>query len=82
MENNKYDECGKKHGLWEYLYPNGKICSKGYYLNGKKIGRWFLYFRNGNEKVEQETIYVNHKRTLIFIFNRDSKIEKVKFYIK
>ena len=82
MGNNKYDDYGKKHGLWEYFYPNGNICYRGDYSNGKKIGRWFLYFRNTKERVEQETIYVNHKKTLGFIFDINSKIRKIQFYIK
>ena len=32
---NKRNEQGKLHGPWEWYYENGKLSSKGNYVNGK-----------------------------------------------
>ncbi|SDF32600.1 hypothetical protein [Cellulophaga baltica] len=36
-----------KHGLYKELYAN-KVLEEGNYQNGKKIGKWKSYYRNGN----------------------------------
>ena len=37
---NQTNSQGQQHGLWEYYYSNGKLGSKGYCKNNKKIGPW------------------------------------------
>lgn len=49
------DAEGLYQGMWENYYLNGKLKSKGEYLDGKKYGKWIYYFQNG--KVEQEGYY-------------------------
>ena len=43
-----YDKVSKKYefpenGIWEYRYNDGKICIKGLFKNGEKVGTWFFY---------------------------------------
>ena len=47
MEKNHYNKEGKQEGYWEYYYDNGKLESKGKYINGKKEGYWEWYHSNG-----------------------------------
>jgi antitoxin component YwqK of YwqJK toxin-antitoxin module len=42
-----FDENNKKTGYWEEYYNNGKIYSKGYYLNGERHGYWEKYWYHG-----------------------------------
>ena len=44
---NQYDPEGNKIGYWENYYKNGKIQTKGNYINGKREGIWEIYFDNG-----------------------------------
>ena len=44
---NLYNEKGEKHGYWEIYYDNGKLYSKGNYVNGKEHGYWEVYWYNG-----------------------------------
>jgi antitoxin component YwqK of YwqJK toxin-antitoxin module len=46
------DENNKKTGCWEDYYKNGKIYSKGYYLNGERHGYWEWYYPNGKIKLK------------------------------
>ena len=45
---NLYNEKGKEYGLWEYYWDNGKLYSKGDYVDGKEHGLWERYYKNGN----------------------------------
>ena len=45
---NQYDPEGNKQGYWEYYHPNGKLLSKGNYINNKKEGNWESYWNNGD----------------------------------
>ena len=53
------DENVKKQGEWKYYYPDGKIKSKGKYLNNRKNGKWTFYFQDGS--YEQKGRYKNGK---------------------
>ena len=48
MEKNQYNESLEKIGYWEIFYPNGKLHSKGNFINDSKDGYWEGYFTNGN----------------------------------
>ena len=37
---NQRNAQGKRHGLWEDYYSNGKLRWKGYCKNNKDIGLW------------------------------------------
>ena len=43
---NKYNEQGEPHGPWEMYHANGKLWSKGNYINNKKHGPWEWYWDN------------------------------------
>lgn len=49
------DTAGRQQGMWKELYPDGKIKSKGEYINSKRVGEWVFY--HPNEKVEQNGKY-------------------------
>lgn len=55
LEKGIVDEKGLKQGPWEEYYLNGKLKSKGEYLNGNKYGKWEYYFTSG--KTEQKGTY-------------------------
>jgi len=48
---------GKREGDWKFVYPNGKIKSKGKYVNGRKVGKWKYFFNSG--KTEQKGDFKN-----------------------
>ena len=56
---NQYDSEGNKQGMW-YDYYDGKLYSKGNYINNKKEGYWETYHSNG--QLEGKVSYVNGKR--------------------
>jgi len=37
----------KRMGYWEIYWPNGKLYSKGEYINDKETGPWEYYHDNG-----------------------------------
>ncbi len=43
QDHNKYDENGKRTGIWRKYYPNKRICYSGQFVNGKEVGT-FKYF--------------------------------------
>jgi antitoxin component YwqK of YwqJK toxin-antitoxin module len=40
---NLYNEKGEKHGYWEEYWNNGKLESRGNYVNGKREGYWEMF---------------------------------------
>ena len=44
---NQYDSEGNKQGYWENYNTNGKIESKGNYINNIRDGYWEYYYPNG-----------------------------------
>ena len=46
-EINQYDSEGNKQGYWENYNTNGKIESKGNYINNIRDGYWEYYYPNG-----------------------------------
>ena len=38
----------KKEGLVEYFHDNGNLQSRGYYLDGAKVGEWQYFDEDGN----------------------------------
>ena len=45
-----YNSNGKRHGEHLVYYPSGSIMFKGNWNNGKEIGQWFFYSKNGELK--------------------------------
>ena len=56
---NLYNEKGKKHGVWEDYYYDGKLFSRGNYVNGKRHGLSEFYYNNGQLSYRRN--YVNGK---------------------
>jgi antitoxin component YwqK of YwqJK toxin-antitoxin module len=48
---------GRKQGYWDDYYDNGRIRSKGNYVNGYQDGVWVFYGVNG--KISSKASYVN-----------------------
>jgi len=44
---NLYNKKGEEHGYWEDYYYNGKLSSKGNYVDGNRHGYWERYYSNG-----------------------------------
>ena len=44
---NQFDENNKRIGYWEQFHYNGKLSSKGNFINGKLTGYWEEYYTNG-----------------------------------
>ncbi len=65
------DKKGKKQGSWKYFYPNGKIKSKGKYINGKKEGKWQYYFNSGI--TEQKGTFKNGKPNGVWFWFYENK---------
>lgn len=42
-----YNINGEKHGEWLESYSNGQIKEKGNYKDGRKVGKWEYYTKNG-----------------------------------
>ena len=42
-----HNDKGEPHGYWEYYYSNGKLSSKGNFVNGEQHGYWEYYYYNG-----------------------------------
>ena len=57
---NQYDPEGNKTGYWELYWDNGKLHSKGNYINGIEDGPWKTYHENG--QLQRNGSYINGKR--------------------
>jgi len=75
-----YNDNNKKEGYWEEYFHDGKIYSKGHYVNGKQHGYWEQYYVNG--KLESKGNYKNNLKDGYWEFYwRDGKLEKTGQYI-
>ena len=55
----KMDAEGKKQGLWNEFYPDGKLKAKGDYKDNLKEGKWIYFYPDG--VVEQEGVFAKGK---------------------
>lgn len=73
--------CKIKNGEFISLYPNGKIESKGMYIDNKREGTWFNFYHNG--KMKDSVVYSNGNPIGIILswypngFQRDSVYSSV-----
>ena len=51
---------GKKDGLWETYYEDGKLSSNRNYKNGKRDGLWETYYEDG--QLSRKFNYKNNKK--------------------
>jgi antitoxin component YwqK of YwqJK toxin-antitoxin module len=56
----EFDENNLRNGYWEEYWDNGKILSKGTYLNGLRHGYWEFYY--DNEILESEGNFIKGDR--------------------
>ncbi len=49
-----FDQAGKRKGVWEYYYDNGKLWSRCSYTNGIKNGKSEVWYENGQKRYEGE----------------------------
>jgi antitoxin component YwqK of YwqJK toxin-antitoxin module len=59
MKKNQRNKDGDLDGYWESYYANGKLSSKGNYINGQKHGSCEWYWSNGN--LMYKITYLNGK---------------------
>ena len=52
---------GKRHGRWEFFYPNGSLASDGVYVQGMKDGPWVMYHETRAKWLEGR--YIGDQRT-------------------
>jgi len=75
---------GKNDVLVEFYTDNGKLQSRGYFLNKKRIGQWIYYFKDGKKMSEEfykegkldgvlTNFYPNGKATEISIYKNGMK---------
>ena len=54
-EVNPFDEFGRNTGTYKYYYESGKMMMTGKLEKGRKVGKWYEYYKNGRKKIE--TLY-------------------------
>ncbi len=47
---NQLDSEGRRVGVWQKNYPNGRLMYEGEYKNGKPWGEWVRYYETGQKK--------------------------------
>lgn len=63
----------QKDSLWRYYTYNHKLCTAGYYKDGKRVGTWVAYDFNGDREMEYD--YTSKK--LLFSKKHENKLEQV-----
>ena len=65
---------GKGYENSEVYFPNGQLRKKGYLKNGKKVGKWTFFHRDGN--IEAERLFHEDKPTGIWVvYNHHHEID-------
>ncbi len=55
---NRTDEQGRKEGLWEKRYPNGKLRYRGHFRNGMPTGIFKYYW--DNDSIQNISVYTDN----------------------
>ena len=79
---NKYNEQGLEHGPWEDYYSNGKLYSRGNYVNGKLHGVFDYYFNTG--VLCSRRNYINgkpHGLTEWYVYNGGINLRHLEFFL-
>ena len=63
-----YNSNGKRHGEHLVYYPSGSIMFKGNWNNGKEIGQWFFYSKNG--ELKKTKLFKNGELEKIQVFKK------------
>ena len=78
---NKYNEQGEPHGPWEMYHANGKLWSKGNYINNKKHGPWEWYWDSGNLMYKRN--FLNGKKHgPLEWYGRNGELDEIEYYIR
>jgi antitoxin component YwqK of YwqJK toxin-antitoxin module len=67
---------GQQHGYWESYHPNGQLCYKGNYINGKLDGYWEEYWSDGQLCYKGNYIYGKYDGGWIW-----NKYKVISFYL-
>lgn len=75
----KYNNQGKKDGIYLYFNEKGNQITRGYFLDNKKEGVWKFYYNK--ESLKAKIIYAKDKVVRYSLFNKDGtkKNEKLIF---
>jgi|CXWL01.1.fsa_nt_gi antitoxin component YwqK of YwqJK toxin-antitoxin module len=49
-----YSFIGLKEGLFRFYYPDGKLMTRGQYMNNERIGIWDNFYSNGELQIKTE----------------------------
>ena len=65
---------GKKEGLWQNYYKDGRLASEGNYIDGKKEGLWEFYHDNGIkiQILKSKGNYIDGKQEGLWEFYHDN----------
>ena len=79
---NKYNKNGLEQGPWEDYYSNGKLYSRGNYVNGKLHGLYDRYYSNGKISWRVNYVYgVEHGLSEWYIYSEDIKSRNLEFFL-
>lgn len=77
-EINRFDENGKRHGIWTKTYDKGSIRYKGEFEHGKEIGIFKFYTEeNPNTPEVTKEFFKNTNKVNVTYFYPDGKIKSV-----
>lgn len=72
---NRYDEQGKRTGIWKDLYENGSVSIEGIWVNGMKNGVFKFFNRKGEleklERYENDNVIVDEAATAILDIRKE-----------
>lgn len=71
--------CEKRHGIWEYYYPDGQLQERDVYVHGEPDGDYIVYHPNG--QIAEKGSYDMGKRTgKLLLFYQDGKKKRIVHY--
>lgn len=76
---NHTDENGLKQGYWEKGYPNGKIAYKGYFKDGKPIGKMERFYESGIKKADINFLSDGKTSYVVFYYENGGKAADGKY---
>lgn len=76
---NQYDPEGNKTGYWIEYYDDGKLYSKGNYINGEREGLWTFYYSNGDIWHEDEFKNGDSNKKILYYYDNKKLVSKKLF---
>ncbi len=79
---NRYDEAGRRHGLWIKKYSNGNIRYRGTFSHGKETGKFFFYSPSNPDHPSAVKDYTaGDGRVKVSFYRDDGTLESEGFFI-